>query len=135
MQTCVFVRHKLWNYLCIGVGIKCDTFFLEGSFNVLIIFYYSVVYNKKLFLRLGRGVYVVNPDLDIQIADGEWLNPYAMMNVEKMTRDRNEELKTEALRILTDLRQAALLKWQKQQDAERRRLENERWERFGNWDR
>ena len=90
-------------------------------------------YNKKLFLRLGRGVYVVNPDLDIQVADGEWLNAYTMMNVEKMTRERNDALKAEAMKIQNDERQAALLKWQKQREADRRRAESERFDKFGNW--
>ena len=91
------------------------------------------VYNKKLFLRLGRGVYVVNPDLDIQIADGEWLNVYTLMNTEKMTREHNEALKAEAHKIQQDERQAAILKWQKQREAERKRVESERFDKFGNW--
>ncbi len=91
------------------------------------------VYNKKLFLRLGRGVYVVNPDLDIQIADGEWLNVYTLMNTEKMTREHDEALKAEAHKIQQDERQAAILKWQKQREAERKRAESERFDKFGNW--
>lgn len=85
-------------------------------------------YNKKLFLRLGRGVYVINPELDIQVADGEWLNAYKMMNTEKMTRERNDALKAEAMQALNDHIFEQRLKEQKRREAEiRRRQENDDW--------
>lgn len=54
-------------------------------------------YNKKLFLRVARGVYVLNPDLEILIAENQWMNVYDMMFTEKITRARNEAIKQEAL--------------------------------------
>ncbi len=89
-------------------------------------------YNKKLFLRLGRGVYVVNPDLDIQVADGEWLNAYTMMNSEKITRERNELLKAEAREAEMNQRLALMIKEKKRREAERRLSEeNDAWGRWG----
>jgi Viral (Superfamily 1) RNA helicase len=58
-------------------------------------------YNKKLFLRIARGVYVVNPDLDIFIGEDQWMNAYQMMFTEKMTVQRNEAIKQENLERIT----------------------------------
>lgn len=39
--------------------------------------------SKKLFLRVSRGFYVLNPDLDILLKD-EWINVYDLMRSEKL---------------------------------------------------
>jgi len=48
-------------------------------------------YNKKLFMRLERGIYVLNPELEIQTGE-QWLNVYRLMNTEKMTCEQNDKL-------------------------------------------
>ncbi len=55
----------------------------------------SDLYNKKLFLRIARGVYVLNPELEIWVEGDRWMNVYDMMFMEKMTRERNEAIKKE----------------------------------------
>jgi superfamily I DNA/RNA helicase/Txe/YoeB family toxin of Txe-Axe toxin-antitoxin module len=55
-------------------------------------------YNKKLFLRISRGFYVLNPDLEIATADEQWMNVYDVMSMEKMTPERNRELNADAMR-------------------------------------
>lgn len=42
-------------------------------------------YNRKLFLRIRTGHYVLHPDLAIRIA-GDWKNVYALFNVESFLR-------------------------------------------------
>ncbi|TAL61667.1 MAG: hypothetical protein EPN85_04210 [Bacteroidetes bacterium] len=51
----------------------------------------EVAYNKKLFMRLERGYYVLNPELEIQIND-QWLNIYELMQTEKMTPEQNNKM-------------------------------------------
>lgn len=46
------------------------------------------IYNKKLFLRLERGYYVLNPELEIQVSK-HWFNIYELMQTEKMTHEQN----------------------------------------------
>lgn len=46
--------------------------------------------SKKLFLRLARGTYVLNPDMELSIGEDEWINVYDVMFMEKMTSERNE---------------------------------------------
>ncbi|MFH1319518.1 MAG: ankyrin repeat domain-containing protein [Bacteroidota bacterium] len=48
-------------------------------------------YNKKLFLRLARGYYVLNPNLELFVKD-KWINVYDLTGTEKMTLEKNIEL-------------------------------------------
>ncbi len=41
--------------------------------------------SKKLFLRVFRGFYVLNPELEVLLADN-WVNVYTMMGVEKVDK-------------------------------------------------
>lgn len=52
------------------------------------------MYNKKLFLRLERGYYVLNPQLEIQPSSVEeyWLNVYDMLQTEKIDKEKNKEI-------------------------------------------
>ena len=85
-------------------------------------------YNKKLFLRVARGVYVLNPDLEILVAEDQWMNVYDMMFTEKMTRERNEAIKKEALLRFHE-------QWEKQREKARAREEAERKRRMEEWQR
>jgi hypothetical protein len=38
-------------------------------------------YNRKLFLRIARGYYIIHPELAIKIND-EWINAYSLVNAE-----------------------------------------------------
>ncbi len=38
-------------------------------------------YNRKLFMRIQRGYYIFNPDLQIKQGD-EWINIYKLLNCE-----------------------------------------------------
>jgi hypothetical protein len=83
-------------------------------------------YGKKLFLRIGRGVYVLNPNLEILIAEDQWLNVYDMMFTEKMTRERNETLKQEAL-----IRHRQ--QWEENREKARLKVEADRKRRLEDW--
>ena len=84
-------------------------------------------YNKKLFLRIGHGVYILNPDLEIAIGDDNWMNVYDMLHLEKMTRERNEqrveEEKAEMKAAKAEFREMA-------REAEAARREREHWKRW-----
>jgi type I restriction-modification system DNA methylase subunit len=89
-------------------------------------------YNKKLFLRIARGVYVVNPDLDIFIGEDQWMNAYQMMFTEKMTVQRNEAIKQENLeRITREFKER--VKKAEARDAAQRRREEEEWRNRWKW--
>lgn len=87
-------------------------------------------YNKKLFLRLARGVYVLNPDLEISVGEDQWMNVYRMMFSEKMTRERNEAIKKENLTRLREEIAEKSRKAEARAAAQRRRMQDEwlnRW--------
>lgn len=52
-------------------------------------------YNRKLFRRLDRGVYVINPELEIAIGE-EWMDVYKMMQLEKITPEESQHRVKEA---------------------------------------
>ena len=89
-------------------------------------------YNKKLFLRIGRGVYVLNPELELLVAEDRWMNVYDVMFTEKMTRERNEAIREEEL---VRFRQRSRMEFEKarakEEAAHRRRIEE--WERRWRW--
>jgi len=87
-------------------------------------------YNRKLFLRIGRGVYVLNPDLEVSVGEDQWMNVYDMMYTEKITRERNDAIKAENAARLHRKWQEKMEKHQAKFDADRRRREQEienRW--------
>jgi len=57
-------------------------------------------YNKKLFYRISRGYYVLNPGIDIMVNDN-WKNVYDLMRIEKpeilTPEEVTEKLNNEAL--------------------------------------
>ena len=89
-------------------------------------------YNKKLFLRIGRGVYVLNPDLELLVGEDQWMNVYQMMFTEKMTRERNEAIKQEDLRRFHQRYQEESAKIRAREEAARKKRMEE-WERRWRW--
>lgn len=89
-------------------------------------------YNKKLFLRLARGVYVLNPELEVWVGEDHWMNVYDMMFTPKMTRERNEMLKKEELQRFHDTLQAEYEQARAREAAEQKRRQEE-WERRWKW--
>jgi len=80
-------------------------------------------YNRKLFLRIARGVYVLNPNLEILVADDRWMNVYDIMILEKMSAERNDAIKKEALE-----------NWRKKNDEEiEKEIEKARLRRNREW--
>ncbi|MFM8362420.1 MAG: hypothetical protein ACKOA4_06945 [Haliscomenobacter sp.] len=80
-------------------------------------------YNRKLFLRIARGVYVLNPDLDLLVAEDRWMNVYDIMMSEKMTPERNVAIKNAELKALREKTAAEIEKARLKRERE---LE-ERW--------
>lgn len=89
-------------------------------------------YNKKLFLRIARGAYVLNPELEFWVGEDQWMNVYDMMGMEKMTRERNEALKKEALRKFHEEMDEKREKARIREEADRKRSEYE-WESRWRW--
>ncbi|MEQ1746789.1 MAG: UvrD-helicase domain-containing protein [Saprospiraceae bacterium] len=83
-------------------------------------------YNKKLFLRIARGVYVLNPELELMIVEDQWMNVYDMMFTEKMTRERNETIKKEAMLRFHQ-------QWAEQREKARAKEEADRKRRMDEW--
>ena len=42
-------------------------------------------YNKKLFMRLKQGEYVLNPQIEIQVED-EWVNVYELLQMDELRK-------------------------------------------------
>jgi hypothetical protein len=89
--------------------------------------------SKKLFLRIARGVYVLNPALEVNIAEDEWMNVYEMMFAEKMTPERNQEIKQEAIKAFHEQAMANLQKVRAQEQAARRKRLEEAYENRWRW--
>lgn len=86
-------------------------------------------YNRKLFRRLERGVYVINLDLEIGISE-EWMDVYKIMQLEKITPEENrrrvDESWQQELKRVHEERTAAY-----EREKERRQQEiDERMNRF-----
>jgi len=41
------------------------------------------IYNKKLFLRVKHGYYILNPNLMLKLGD-EWINIYKLLDLESI---------------------------------------------------
>jgi hypothetical protein len=55
--------------------------------------------SKKLFLRVSRGFYVLNPELEILIKE-DWVNIYDLMGAEKVEKfDEKEYIRLEREKI------------------------------------
>ncbi len=88
------------------------------------------VYNKKLFLRIARGVYVLNPELELLVAEDQWMNVYDMMFTEKITRESNQTAKQAGLeRYREELKEEMARMWAKEEAERKRRKEewDDRW--------
>lgn len=48
--------------------------------------------NKRLFLRVERGRYVFNPNLDIRIGEDDWVNVYTLIGLDRMAREQGGAL-------------------------------------------
>jgi len=49
-------------------------------------------YNRKLFYRIARGYYILNPQMAIKI-ENEWVNIYQLLNLEEVVKKRETQLK------------------------------------------
>ena len=62
-------------------------------------------YSRKLFIRLERGYYLLNPELDVLI-DSKWKNVYDVMRIEKIKKHTEEEkIKKLQGRLLSDIKE------------------------------
>ena len=89
-------------------------------------------YNKKLFLRLFRGTYVLNLDLEILVDEDSWMNVYDIMMIPKMTRERNQEITARGYQKLNEKFQEQHRKLMAQMLAQRKK-EEEEWRNRWNW--
>jgi hypothetical protein len=89
-------------------------------------------YNKKLFLRLFRGIYVLNPDLEVLVDEDSWMNVYDIMLIPKMTRERNKEITARGQEKLNAKFREQHRKLMEKMLAQRRK-EEEEWRKRWNW--
>ena len=47
-------------------------------------------YNRRLFARVRRGLYILNPLLEIEV-DNNWVNVYDLIGISELERDEAEE--------------------------------------------
>ena len=91
-------------------------------------------YNNKILIRMSRGEYLLNPDMEMMVND-RWMNVYKLMDMEKpeiLPEEEKEE------RIMEDIR-LRMAAWQEermqeQEEAGRRQEETRRLEEYYGFD-
>jgi|GEM_PF-1033718 len=69
----------------------------------------------------------MNPELEVLVEEGRWMNVYDMMFSEKMTRERNETIKKAELEAWRDKIHAERERARLKQQADREREWMNRW--------
>jgi UvrD-like helicase C-terminal domain len=88
-------------------------------------------YNRKLFLRVTRGVYIINTDLELGI-DEEWANVYDILQAEKVDIENEPERVRQAILIMHSKLRA---EYEAKREAENAKRQKEWMRRYGNWNR
>ena len=47
--------------------------------------------NRKLFLRVAHGLYIINPLLDLEVAEDEWVNVYDLIHIDALERETDNQ--------------------------------------------
>lgn len=89
-------------------------------------------YNKKLFLRINRGAYVLNPNSEVLVGEETWMNVYDIMHIPKMTWEKNQEILREGHRKLHQKYQEHN-QMLRQKMLAQRKIEEEEWRKRWNW--
>lgn len=89
-------------------------------------------YNRKLFRRLERGVYVINPELEIAVGD-EWKDVYKMMQLEKITPEESQRRVAIAIQEETKRIYAKNMEARAQAEERRKKEEEEYFKRLGQY--
>jgi hypothetical protein len=48
-------------------------------------------YNRKLFLRVHRGYYILNPRMEVEVSD-TWVNVYDLMQIEHLEKEKGNRM-------------------------------------------
>lgn len=59
-------------------------------------------YNRKLFVRVQRGHYIINPNLDIAIQD-DWVNIYDLINVDLLEKESLDPILNQFIQLIRKL--------------------------------
>lgn len=60
--------------------------------------------SRKLFVRVQRGYYIINPSLELEI-DGKWVNVYDMIHIDELANEKNDRFLTEFTDFVRQWRQ------------------------------
>jgi len=56
-------------------------------------------YNRKLFVRIERGRYIINPNLEIAIQDN-WVNIYDLINIDMLEKESRDPVLDHFIRLI-----------------------------------
>ena len=59
-------------------------------------------YNRKLFVRIQRGQYIINPNLDIAIQDN-WVNIYDLINIDLLEKESRDPILNQFTQLIRKL--------------------------------
>ncbi len=59
-------------------------------------------YNRKLFVRIQRGQYIINPNLDIAIQD-DWVNIYDLINIDLLEKESQDPILNQFIQLIRKL--------------------------------
>ncbi len=57
-------------------------------------------YNRRLFLRLARGFYIPNPNLEIETTEDQWENVYDLIHIAALEQESDNPRLQELIRIV-----------------------------------
>jgi hypothetical protein len=63
-------------------------------------------YNRKLFVRIERGRYIINPNLQIAIQD-EWFNIYDLIHIDLLEKESQDPVLNHFIRLVREIQDRA----------------------------
>jgi hypothetical protein len=59
-------------------------------------------YNRKLFVRIERGRYIINPNLEIAIQD-DWVNVYDLIHIDLLEKESQDPVLNHFIRLVREI--------------------------------
>jgi ankyrin repeat protein len=59
-------------------------------------------YNRKLFVRIERGYYIINPNLEIAIED-DWVNIYDLIHIDLLEKESRDSVLHQFIRLIREI--------------------------------
>ncbi|MFZ4776560.1 MAG: UvrD-helicase domain-containing protein [Terrimicrobiaceae bacterium] len=64
--------------------------------------------NRKLFLRIHWGLYIPNPCMEIEVAEGEWINVYDLIHITTLEAEKDNPRLQRLIQLIRDYQRFAV---------------------------